>query len=643
MKSIIRYYFVVISIIIILFVIAFFVERILASERGKQYNLAITLLQSQDADISEIKDTFENLNNYRKSKMFVEAISLFQNEDYVDAYTKLNEIALTERNLIIPAEWHAQATFQEGAQFRDSGKYKDAIKSFESITLCYNDNKIFTNLIENAKCNLELLYVDYSKSLYSQGNYLQAIKELEKATSTDDTQALMKEIKYCYAEQLLNSCDYLSALSFLDKIDLSNNNDEDNIDVNLKIMHITAQAKYEYAKFLFDQKDFENALTYFLDSYDYEDSPDYVENIISSGIDAQSYNRYQEAMYKMASQHKENGLYWKALNEFAPILDYPGSIEQKKEIESILRRSLATTVSVGVRYAVAIKSNKRAISTGYNENYQSNIFGEEWSNLVSISGFSRFTAGLTIDGNVLVTSDSIRDEIERSSDWNDIVAISVGENYIIGLRSDGTLAHAGHDLGDGQCNVEDWKGIISIATGWRHTVGLDSEGNVFITGYGSSAQLNQKLQNSGEWTDIIAIAAGGGYDDKSGNGHTVGLRSDGTVVAIGDNTFNQCEVSEWRNIVAIAAGDFFTVGITAEGQVLSTHPDAEVLQSMEKPPYVEACNADKWFKDGIKIAYIAAGGGSVIGIDKDGNAYSIGYDDYDLESEASKWTNILLT
>ena len=43
-----------------------------------------------------------------------------------------------------------------------------------------------------------------------------------------------------------------------------------------------------------------------------------------------------------------------------------------------------------------------------------------------------------------------------------------------------------------------------------------------------------------EWTDIAAVAAGGW--------HTVGLKSDGTVVAAGSNGDGQCDVEEWRNI-----------------------------------------------------------------------------------------------
>lgn len=33
-----------------------------------------------------------------------------------------------------------------------------------------------------------------------------------------------------------------------------------------------------------------------------------------------------------------------------------------------------------------------------------------------------------------------------------------------------------------------------------------------------------------------------------GRRHTVGLKSDGTVTAVGDNEFGQCDVSGWRGI-----------------------------------------------------------------------------------------------
>ncbi len=43
-----------------------------------------------------------------------------------------------------------------------------------------------------------------------------------------------------------------------------------------------------------------------------------------------------------------------------------------------------------------------------------------------------------------------------------------------------------------------------------------------------------------DWTDIVSVSAGA-Y-------HTVGLKSDGTVVATGDNDDGQCDVSDWTDI-----------------------------------------------------------------------------------------------
>ena len=39
----------------------------------------------------------------------------------------------------------------------------------------------------------------------------------------------------------------------------------------------------------------------------------------------------------------------------------------------------------------------------------------------------------------------------------------------------------------------------------------------------------------------------------AGRRHTVGLKSDGTVTAVGDNNYGQCDVSGWCDIVAVAA------------------------------------------------------------------------------------------
>jgi hypothetical protein len=66
----------------------------------------------------------------------------------------------------------------------------------------------------------------------------------------------------------------------------------------------------------------------------------------------------------------------------------------------------------------------------------------------------------------------------------------------------------------------------------------------------------------GNWTNIIQVAAGGS--------HTVGLRSNGTVVAAPDNEdFEWCDVGNWRDIIQVAGGSQHTVGLKSDGTVVA--------------------------------------------------------------------------
>ncbi|MEE0265742.1 MAG: RCC1 domain-containing protein, partial [Acutalibacteraceae bacterium] len=63
-----------------------------------------------------------------------------------------------------------------------------------------------------------------------------------------------------------------------------------------------------------------------------------------------------------------------------------------------------------------------------------------------------------------------------------------------------------------------------------------------------------------EWTDIIDIA--------TSDYHAVGLKSDGTVVAIGDNRKGQCNVQQWTDIVSVLAENDYTVGVKSTGEIV---------------------------------------------------------------------------
>lgn len=95
-----------------------------------------------------------------------------------------------------------------------------------------------------------------------------------------------------------------------------------------------------------------------------------------------------------------------------------------------------------------------------------------------------------------------------------------------------------------------------IAAGDEHTVGLRADGTVVAVGDNSKGQCNV----SG-WTNVKMIAAGA-Y-------HTVALNSNGTVTGTGDNSQGQLEVGAWTDIVMIACSQYDTIGLKRDGTVVS--------------------------------------------------------------------------
>ena len=55
----------------------------------------------------------------------------------------------------------------------------------------------------------------------------------------------------------------------------------------------------------------------------------------------------------------------------------------------------------------------------------------------------------------------------------------------------------------------------------------------------------------------------------AGSYHTVGLKSDGTVVAAGENDYGQCDVQDWTDIVTVSASSYHTVGLKSDGTVVA--------------------------------------------------------------------------
>jgi len=168
-----------------------------------------------------------------------------------------------------------------------------------------------------------------------------------------------------------------------------------------------------------------------------------------------------------------------------------------------------------------------------------------------------------------------------------------------------------------ECDVSDWTDIIQVAAGSTQTVGLKSDGTVAAVGYGYSRKEGEKQPYEvGGWTDIIQVAAGGLY--------TVGLKSDGTVIAVGYNYDGQCDVDGWANITQVAASGGHTVGLRSNGTVIAVGDNDD-----------GQCNVGNW----TDIVQVAAGGEHTVGLKADGTVVAVGSNAYG-KCNVGNWTAI---
>jgi len=119
------------------------------------------------------------------------------------------------------------------------------------------------------------------------------------------------------------------------------------------------------------------------------------------------------------------------------------------------------------------------------------------------------------------------------SDNNNQLAVKKEQQKKIKQRLDILGFEKIHLFEQGQKTREKTNFENRISAGSTHILGLKSNGTVVAVGENNYGQCNIT-----DWKDIVAVSAGGS--------HTVGLKSDGTVVAVGDNMYGQCNVQDWN-------------------------------------------------------------------------------------------------
>ena len=143
-------------------------------------------------------------------------------------------------------------------------------------------------------------------------------------------------------------------------------------------------------------------------------------------------------------------------------------------------------------------------------------------------------------------------------------------------------------------------------------------------------QLNDYKDSKTYFSDILKVIAVKESIALGGN-HTVMLKQDGKVVAVGDNSCNQCDVSVWSDIVSVSAGQYHTVGLKSDGTVVATKSENQMGAAQRGQGDVE-----NW----SDIVSISAGFTHTVGLRSDGTVVATG-DNFLGQSEVGDWSGII--
>lgn len=307
-------------------------------------------------------------------------------------------------------------------------------------------------------------------------------------------------------------------------------------------------------------------------------------------------------------------------------------------------RTVGTVIDGGMYHSVALVKNGEVYVWGDNSNGQLGLGAEVTreetpvkvpgvSSVTTVAAGYNFTLALRFNGTVVAWGGSVYQTPTEVAGLERVVAISAGQLSCLALTVDGRVFQ--WTLGQWPAQVYGIENVVAISAGGNHNLALTRRGEVWTWGNNEKGQLGDGTTNDratpqkiAELQDIIDIAAG--------MNHSLAADFNGNVYAWGDNSYGQMgtkevkgqenlrpmKVSGLKKIVEVAAGNGSCLARNADGQVYSWGY-GEFGQTGSGNSEISKSTPDQVSRTGSSVG-IACGFHHDLSVSKNGEVYAWG-------------------
>ena len=228
-----------------------------------------------------------------------------------------------------------------------------------------------------------------------------------------------------------------------------------------------------------------------------------------------------------------------------------------------------------------------------------------------------------------------------------VASVAAGSDHTMFVKKDGTLWAMGDNdsgqLGDGTTTarstpVQVAGGVASVVAGNAFTMFVKTDGTLWATGFDGSGQLGDNSPPAGPYFRTAPVQVANGVASVSaGDAHTMFVKTDGTLWAMGDNskgqlgdgttTIRRVPVQVAGGVASVAAGFDHTMFVKTDGTLWGVGcTDFGELGDGTTPQWLISNYRSTPVQVAGGVASVAAGSENTMFVKTDGTLWATGYD-----------------